>query len=424
MLGVCLALAPGARAATVSAPAPIENQGTSLTVNRANGEDNDLLLEQGKSHRTLVRERGDAPLRADGSCEQASKGSVVCPPVGSTLTLDLGTGSDAAIMHLRGVVTVTADGGDGDDVIAVAGLSELSHVTLRGGRGSDTLRGAVGRDLILGGAGPDRLSGRRGSDVLFGDGEHSSADHDQIRGGSGFDYAKWSDRHAPVRVDLRGGGSGGTEGEDDALDSIEAAVGGQAGDVLIGDGGRNLLRGGPGPDILRGRGDSDHLEGGPGPDDLSAGGGNDAIDTGGDGDAYDDAAADAIRCADGRDTVIRASDDGARADLIPQSCELVSAVYLVAVPRLRLGAERVIVEVRCNAEGGKRRVRLISRGVELGRGQTGAFCDHHGVEVEVPLDDPLAPGPPIRVVIDGENVVFPPPPEPFHTSYRLSRPDA
>jgi Ca2+-binding RTX toxin-like protein len=54
------------------------------------------------------------------------------------------------------VATLTADGGDGDDVLI-------------GSAGADTLRGAAGDDVLLGGPGVDTLDGGPGSNIVIQD---------------------------------------------------------------------------------------------------------------------------------------------------------------------------------------------------------------------------------------------------------------
>ena len=51
-------------------------------------------------------------------------------------------------------IQLTADGGDGDDVLI-------------GGEGNDTLLGAAGDDVLLGGPGIDVLDGGPGDNVLI-----------------------------------------------------------------------------------------------------------------------------------------------------------------------------------------------------------------------------------------------------------------
>ena len=52
--------------------------------------------------------------------------------------------------------TLTADGGDGDDVLI-------------GGRGNDTLIGGAGDDVLIGGPGQDILDGGPGDNILIQD---------------------------------------------------------------------------------------------------------------------------------------------------------------------------------------------------------------------------------------------------------------
>jgi Ca2+-binding RTX toxin-like protein len=420
-LALSLAFAPAASAATVTGGTPDEDGVASMSIDRAGGEINYLVVAELDDGGIRVTEQGEALLRAAGTCEQRTERRVVCTRRVGSVFVDLGGGADRAIFNLTGSRVLKANGGDEADEIAVNDIGRSSQVQLRGGRGGDTLLGSPRRDKIYGGAGRDTVAGGAGDDILMGDGGRSSAGHDQIWGGGGRDSAGWSDRRVPVTVDLRGAASGGTEGEGDRLVSIEAATGGSAGDLLIGDGGPNVLDGGAGADLLRGHGGDDELDGGAGSDALLADAGDDELNGGADG-SFPDGARDRLRCAGGEDTVLKATGDGARNDPMPQSCEQVALPgTTVAVPRLRLGAERVVVEVPCAQPRDEGRVRLVSRGRELGHDDDVSECEIEPREVEVPLTEPLALGPPIRVVIEGraEDWVGP-----YHVAYRLIRPGA
>jgi len=86
------------------------------------------------------------------------------------LVLDARAGDDVvdASALAAGAVQLTADGGDGNDVL----LGGAGDDVLRGGAGDDVLRGGAGDDVLIGGAGDDVLIGGPGTDDLDGgDGE-------------------------------------------------------------------------------------------------------------------------------------------------------------------------------------------------------------------------------------------------------------
>ncbi|HEX8122142.1 MAG TPA: calcium-binding protein [Solirubrobacteraceae bacterium] len=181
-----------------------------------------------------------------------------------------------------------ATGGAGDDSIT----GDTGANVLAGGGGGDELRGGDGGDQLYGAFGGfsaffvavvstpdsgDSLQGERGNDRLAGAGGG-----DTFTGGAGIDTADYSDHGQPgfdpdtgvtpargVTVTI--GGPAGDDGSDDdgpegARDTVqtdvEAIDGGQAGDVLTGDGDANRLNGGAGEDTLNGGGGSDVLLGG------------------------------------------------------------------------------------------------------------------------------------------------------------------
>ena len=79
--------------------------------------------------------------------------------IGTTENLlinSLGGNDDITIGAVNGLILVTANGGDGDDI-------------MRGGDGPDVLNGDAGNDTITGGAGLDVLNGGDGNDTLTGD---------------------------------------------------------------------------------------------------------------------------------------------------------------------------------------------------------------------------------------------------------------
>jgi Ca2+-binding RTX toxin-like protein len=161
-------------------------------------------------------------------------------------------------------------------------------VLLEGGRGADTLRGSRARVNSLFG---DTIAGRRagGVDVLVGGRAGDFLDggprDDTLDGRRGRDEASYANETSRVFVSLPAGRAE-APAHTDALTSIENVEGGDGGDTLIGNAGRNRLTGEGGKDELRGNAGDDRLVGdgggffvgGGGKDDTMVGGpGNDLL---------------------------------------------------------------------------------------------------------------------------------------------------
>lgn len=86
----------------------------------------------------------------------------------------VGGGGDDIVTTASFTKPVTANGGDGDDLIST-------------GDGPDHLIGGNGNDWLTGGGGNDLLEGKAGNDVLRGD-----SGNDQMRGGPGDDTCQGS----------------------------------------------------------------------------------------------------------------------------------------------------------------------------------------------------------------------------------------
>ena len=142
----------------------------------------------------------------------------------------------------------TASGGDAAGDI----ISGFEHVT--GGAGDDTIRGNTGFNILEGGAGNDRIIG--------------GGDGDTLDGGAGdSDTISYEDLTATVTVNLDA--IGGQSSSVDTISGFENVIGGDAGDIITGDGGVNILEGGLGDDTLIGGGGGDTLDGGADVDTLS-----------------------------------------------------------------------------------------------------------------------------------------------------------
>lgn len=226
----------------------------------------------------------------------------------------------------RGGVSLTAEGGAGDDSLD-GGANESSAATLNGGDGNDelhaaqccsTLSGDAGHDNLFGGRGYDELNGGAGDDQLFGGDEQDyqgpaegdsldgGGGHDELHGGHGDDWLTDGDRDGaisdaapgadtldggpgsdtlsydrrtqPVHVTAGANADSGEPAEHDTIGGIENAAGGDGDDVLTGDRRRNELDGGRGDDILAGRAGADLLRGGAGFDVFDCGHGSDLVE--------------------------------------------------------------------------------------------------------------------------------------------------
>lgn len=152
----------------------------------------------------------------------------------------------------------------------------MSDDTLDGGAGNDRIFGGEGNDLIDGRSGLDTLEGGVGNDTLNG-----GADADVLDGGTGIDTASYagSDAGVTVRLDLGTGVAGHAQG--DTLVNIEALIGSDFADTLIGRANvATSLDGASGNDFLIGITGQDTLLGGIGDDRLQGNAGADLLDGG------------------------------------------------------------------------------------------------------------------------------------------------
>src|SRR5215469_4848590 len=103
-------------------------------------------------------------------------------------SIDIGT-TENLVLHAGG----------GDDIItAQNGLAGLISLTLDGGDGNDTITGGDGNDLLIGGNGNDLVDGGRGSDTAqLGAGDDTFVwnpgdGSDTVDGGDGFDTLQFN----------------------------------------------------------------------------------------------------------------------------------------------------------------------------------------------------------------------------------------
>jgi Ca2+-binding RTX toxin-like protein len=147
--------------------------------------------------------------------------------IGTTENLlvnSLGGNDDVTLgVGLNGLILITINGGDGDDII-------------RGGDGPDVLNGDAGNDTITGGAGLDVLNGGDGNDTLTGNqgGAPTPGNFEQHNGGPGDDTMVWNNGDGS---DIQEGGPGNDisvfNGNVAAADVMNALAGTVAGRVLF-----------------------------------------------------------------------------------------------------------------------------------------------------------------------------------------------
>jgi Ca2+-binding RTX toxin-like protein len=140
--------------------------------------------------------------------------------------------------------------GHGDDV-----LRDIEGLT--GSNLDDVLLGDDASNLLVGERGDDLIQARGsgtldalGADVLDGAGGD-----DTLEGGAGDDILRFEDSPNPVTVDLAAGTATGWGS--DAVSSIEAVIGSDLNDSLLGDANDNRFVGGFGDDLIDGRGGVD-----------------------------------------------------------------------------------------------------------------------------------------------------------------------
>ncbi len=184
------------------------------------------------------------------------------------LTLSCGLGVPGGDLLMGGDGNDTIFGNEEQDtLLGGAGDDDLrgnaGNDSLDGGEGDDVLRGGGGGDTLDGGAGSDTVHGGDGGDLILGGG---SVEDDRYNGDGGSDTVSYEGETEDVLVDLGAGAASGAGIGNDALDSIENAVGGSGNDTLIGSDADNQLSGNDGDDLLSGTGGNDTLDGGAGND--------------------------------------------------------------------------------------------------------------------------------------------------------------
>jgi Ca2+-binding RTX toxin-like protein len=189
------------------------------------------------------------------------------------------------------------NGGAGRDILSTRFASSGVLVDLTrgiGGRGAgaddltkiEDVTGSTFNDLLIGNARANTLSGDEGNDRLRPVGASPDGAKDAVLGGEDLDTVDYSKESRRVTVDLTSSASGcpqtasGPSIAVDCLSTIERAIGGTRGDLLVGDAEANILTGGPGEDEVRGGDGADVLRGKAENDQLLGEAGEDRLDGG------------------------------------------------------------------------------------------------------------------------------------------------
>lgn len=295
---VSIASVAVAEAATVTTRTPGDHP---LRYVAAPGEINNVTLDDVSGGEAIRITDPGAVISVSGRCRSIDAHTAECRgpgrhPIFYVAKLDLGDLDDRLqTITPREEFEITAQGGPGNDLL-IAGVKSEEGSFLSGGQGDDQLygttsydglRGGDGRDrLFAGNGGADDLNGGLGDDILFGGQDRFDGDHldggggqdqlyggpgrdrltdgdvsdsavsgagpgpDVMAGGAGSDVLSYQGRTRPVTVRAGRSADNGELGERDSTSGIEALLGGNADDVLIGDERPNTLAGGPGDDTL------------------------------------------------------------------------------------------------------------------------------------------------------------------------------
>ncbi|WP_052119962.1 calcium-binding protein [Inquilinus limosus] len=256
-----------------------DNLSGSAAANTLNGQGGDDFLDGQGGNDILLGGAGNDVLRGGGGADSLQGGNggdmVDYFTSGAGVTVDLST--------------QTASGGD------ATGDTLSSIESIRGSEFADNLTGSTGINLISGEGGDDIIAGGAGADSLFGEGGNDTIDGgdgndrlvggggaDVLIGGAGTDTVYYDDAPSGVTVNLGNVAANTGDAAGDTYSGVEYFAGSAFNDIMIGDGGANLLSGWTGDDNLSGGGGKDQLFGGDGIDTLNGGAGADTL-TGGAG---------------------------------------------------------------------------------------------------------------------------------------------
>ena len=241
----------------------------------------------------------------------ASSETVTFDTSGSTVTVNLGGGSDS--LQATGIDStfggrVIVNAGDGADTVNLSALTV--DATINGNNGDDTITGGSGNDQLVGNSGNDVVQGGAGDDNVIG-----GAGRDTVSGGAGNNMVDGNGTSFDVLVeDVAGNvvltngaltwdtgsntlnriegivivGSSGSDSLDASAFSLfgvrmeggdgnDTIRGTSLNDVIFADGGNDLVTAGSGNDIVFGGAGDDLLIGNAGRDQVNGDDGNDRV---------------------------------------------------------------------------------------------------------------------------------------------------
>lgn len=185
---------------------------------------------------------------------------------------------------LRDVITMTLNGGDGDDTITGGdGNDQLNgdgdNDTLTGFRGADAVSGGPGDDTMIwnNGDGSDTNDGGEGNDTTIVNGGPLSETFTISGTGTGVRFDRLT--QVPFNIQIFTTTENLLLNGNDGDETVTGTTGlnGVITVTVNGGNGNDSIRGGDGPDTLNGEGDNDTLVGFRGPDTMNGGPGNDTM---------------------------------------------------------------------------------------------------------------------------------------------------
>jgi len=211
---------------------------------------------------------------------------VSLPPPTTTLTGDYGkllsSNGVTYLFDSLGNYQVDAQqalGPQMDDITGTANVDQISggalNDALSGRAGDDQIDGGTGDDVLMGGLGRDVLNGGAGRDYIYGSGDGTQSKPPRIDTPPPVaDGTEWSRGLGWVTFDAGTDPHGAIYG----LVGVDSStLANDAGNVIDGGAGNDLIRAGSGADVVHGGDDNDDIQGLAGGDTLFGDAGNDSI---------------------------------------------------------------------------------------------------------------------------------------------------
>lgn len=183
---------------------------------------------------------------------------------GGTDTLDFSGYGGTQVINLSAGSFSNVIGGSMNFAIAKGRFAPTFIENAIGGSGTDTITGNEFANTIWGNAGNDFIYGQGDNDNIIG-----GPGADTMVGGTGINMLNYYNSSAPVVANLATGQGFGGDATNDSFSQFQNITGSAFDDVLIGDGGSNLLFGGNGNDTIAGAAGGDAMDGGTGTNTVS-----------------------------------------------------------------------------------------------------------------------------------------------------------